>query len=123
MDTYANILLITIPIFLVLIMAEISYGAWKNDLKHSYMDTISSLSSGFTNLMVDILGLGIIIFSYPFFYERLKVIELEESIFLYFIAFNLHSKLFVWIKRRQIIKGYFMLELICYLKIYFTYLK
>ncbi|GIR99373.1 MAG: hypothetical protein CM15mP102_01940 [Flavobacteriales bacterium] len=45
------------------------------------MDTISSLSSGFTNLMVDILGLGIIIFSYPFFYERLKVIELEESIF------------------------------------------
>ena len=87
MDTYANILLITIPIFLVLIFVEISYGAWKNDLKHSYMDTISSLSSGFTNLMVDILGLGIIIFSYPFFYERLKVIELEESILLYFIAF------------------------------------
>ena len=87
MDTYANILLITIPIFLVLIFIEVSYGAWKNDLKHSYMDTISSLSSGFTNLMVDILGLGIIIFSYPFFYERLKIIELEESILLYFIAF------------------------------------
>ena len=87
MDTYANILLITIPIFLVLIIVEISYGVWKNDLRHSYMDTISSLSSGFTNLMVDILGLGIIIFSYPFFYERLKVVELEESILLYFIAF------------------------------------
>jgi alkylglycerol monooxygenase len=87
MDTYANILLITIPIFLVLIFIEISYGVWKNDLKHSYMDTISSLSSGFTNLLVDILGLGIIIFSYPFFYERLKVVELEESILLYFIAF------------------------------------
>tara|TARA_A100000164_G_scaffold310836_1_gene288624 strand:+ start:386 stop:1645 length:1260 start_codon:yes stop_codon:yes gene_type:complete len=87
MDTYANILLITIPIFLVLIIIEISYGVWKNDLKHSYMDTISSLSSGFTNLMVDILGLGIIIISYPFFYERLKIIELEESIFLYFLAF------------------------------------
>ena len=87
MDTYANILLITIPIFLVLIIIEISYGVWKNDLKHSYMDTISSLSSGFTNLMVDILGLAIIILSYPFFYERLKVIELEESVLLYFIAF------------------------------------
>ena len=87
MDTYANILLITIPIFLVLIIIEISYGVWKNDQKHSYMDTISSLSSGFTNLMVDILGLGIIILSYPFFYERLKIIELEESILLYFIAF------------------------------------
>ena len=66
MDTYANILLITIPIFLVLIVVEVSYGVWKKDQKHSYMDTISSLSSGFTNLMVDILGLGIIIFSYPF---------------------------------------------------------
>jgi Ca2+/Na+ antiporter len=33
------------------------------------------------------LGLAIIILSYPFFYERLKVIELEESVLLYFIAF------------------------------------
>jgi len=87
MDTYANILLITIPIFLVLITIEILYGAWKKDQQHSFMDTISSLSSGFTNLLVDILGLGIIIFSYPFFYERLKIIDLEESILLYFIAF------------------------------------
>ena len=80
MDTYANILLITIPIFLVLITIEILYGVWKKDQQHSFMDTISSLSSGFTNLLVDILGLGIIIFSYPFFYERLKIIDLEESI-------------------------------------------
>ena len=87
MDTYANILLITVPIFLVLITIEILYGVWKKDQQHSFMDTISSLSSGFTNLLVDILGLGIIIFSYPFFYERLKVIDLEESILLYFIAF------------------------------------
>ncbi|MBT3281494.1 MAG: sterol desaturase family protein [Cryomorphaceae bacterium] len=87
MDTYANILLITIPIFSVLIIVEVLYGVWKKDQKHSYMDTISSLSSGFTNLMVDILGLGIIIFSYPFFYERLKIIELEESVLFYFIAF------------------------------------
>jgi alkylglycerol monooxygenase len=87
MDIYANILLITIPIFLILIVVEVSYGVWKKDQKHSYMDTISSLSSGFTNLMVDILGLGIIIFSYPFFYERLKIVELEESILLYFLAF------------------------------------
>jgi len=87
MDTYANILLITIPIFLVLITIEILYGLWKKDQQHSFMDTISSLSSGFTNLLVDILGLGIIIFSYPFFYERLKLIDLEESILLYIIAF------------------------------------
>ena len=42
----------------------------------------SVLSSGFTNLLVDILGLGIIIFSYPFFYERLKIVDLEGPIFM-----------------------------------------
>ena len=42
MDTYANILLITIPIFLVLITIEILYGAWKKDQQHTFMDTISN---------------------------------------------------------------------------------
>lgn len=87
METYASILLITIPIFLILILAEILYGILKKDQKYSYMDTISSLSSGFTNLLYDIMGLGILIFSYPFFYERLKQFTLEETFINYFIAF------------------------------------
>ena len=87
METYASILLITIPIFLILILAEIIYGILKKDQKYSFMDTISSLSSGFTNLLYDIMGLGILIFSYPFFYEKLKQFTLEETITNYFIAF------------------------------------
>lgn len=87
METYASILLITIPIFLILILAEIIYGILKKDQKYSFMDTISSLSSGFTNLLYDIMGLGILIFSYPFFYEKLKQFTLEETIINYFIAF------------------------------------
>ena len=87
METYASILLITIPIFLILILAEILYGILRKDQKYSYMDTISSLSSGFTNLLYDIMGLGILIFSYPFLYERLKQFTLEETFINYFIAF------------------------------------
>jgi len=87
MDTYANMLLIAIPIFFVLVLLEALYGNWINDQKHNFMDTISSLSSGITNLLYDLLGLGIIIVSYSFLYEYLMIFSIEESILLYFVAF------------------------------------
>ena len=45
METYANVLLIALPSFMVLILIEIIYGIWKKDLTYNLMDTISSLSS------------------------------------------------------------------------------
>ena len=51
------------------------------------MDTLSSLSSGITNLLKDLLGIGIIIISYPFIKKSISIIELNESIILYIIAF------------------------------------
>jgi len=54
---------------------------------YNLMDTLSSLSSGITNLLKDLLGIGIIIISYPFIKKSISIIELNESILLYFIAF------------------------------------
>ena len=54
METYANVLLIALPSFLVLILIEIIYGIWKKDLTYNLMDTISSLSSGTTNMIKEI---------------------------------------------------------------------
>lgn len=51
------------------------------------MDTLSSLSSGITNLLKDLLGIGIIIISYPFIKKSISIVELNESILLYSIAF------------------------------------
>ena len=51
------------------------------------MDTLSSLSSGITNLLKDLLGIGVIIISYPFIKKSISIIELNESILLYTIAF------------------------------------
>tara|TARA_B100000902_G_scaffold380580_1_gene416147 strand:+ start:784 stop:2043 length:1260 start_codon:yes stop_codon:yes gene_type:complete len=87
MDTYANMLLIALPIFFVSVLIEALYGNWIKDQKHSFMDTISSLSSGITNLLYDLLGLGIIIVSYSFLYEYLMIFSIQESILLYLVAF------------------------------------
>ena len=61
MDTYAAILLWVIPGFWVLMTIEILYGHFTNKQTYSFMDTISSLSSGMTNLLKDSLGLVLII--------------------------------------------------------------
>ena len=86
METYANVLLITLPIFLVLVLIEILYGLWKNNLTYSLMDTISSLSAGSTNMIKDLLGIGFIIISYPYILDMIALVQLEESIGLYIIA-------------------------------------
>ena len=87
METYANILLIAIPGFLILVILELFYGAWKKHQTYNLMDTISSLSSGMTNLLKDILGVGLVVISYPFLKEQLAVQSVEESIVIYVIAF------------------------------------
>lgn len=87
MSTYANVLTIAIPVFFFLVLVEILYGLISKKNYYNLMDTLSSLSSGITNLLKDLLGIGIIIISYPFIKNSISIIELNESILLYFIAF------------------------------------
>ena len=87
METYADILLIAIPGFLVLVIIELFYGAWKQNQTYTLMDTISSLSSGMTNLLKDIFGVGVVIISYPFLMDNLALFTIEESKWVYLIAF------------------------------------
>ena len=87
MEMYAEILLIAIPSFLVLVLLEMGYGAWKKNQTYSLMDTLSSLSSGMTNILKDVFGIGLIIISYPWIKDSIGLIEIEENLSLYFIAF------------------------------------
>ncbi|MDC1460682.1 sterol desaturase family protein, partial [Flavobacteriaceae bacterium] len=51
------------------------------------MDTLASLSSGMTNTLKEALGIVLVVISYPFILDYLAVIELKNSLSLYFIAF------------------------------------
>ncbi|NNC95717.1 MAG: sterol desaturase family protein [Chitinophagales bacterium] len=87
MQAYANALLIGIPFFLVLILIE-AIADWKTGKKRlNAFDTISSLSSGITNVIKDSLGLIFIIVSYPFLLKHLAIFELSSSVAVYLIAF------------------------------------
>ena len=87
MQVYANVLLWVVPFFLILIILEIAYGHFTGKQTHTFMDTLSSLSSGMTNILKDILGLGVIIVSYPFLVENLSLFSLKNELWLYATAF------------------------------------
>ena len=87
METYANALLVAIPLFMILILVEAVYGAIKGKQTLNSMDTISSLSSGMTNVIKDSLGLVIVIVSYPWLLKRLAMFEIEATWLVYVIGF------------------------------------
>lgn len=87
MQTYANALLIAIPLFSLLVLGEAIYGAYRGKQTLNSFDTISSLSSGLTNVIKDSLGLVLIIISYPFLLKHLALFHLESGWLLYGLAF------------------------------------
>nr|WP_299000785.1 sterol desaturase family protein [uncultured Allomuricauda sp.] len=87
METYATALLYAIPFFVGLVLVEILYGHFVKRQMHNVMDTVSSLSSGLTNIVKDSLGIGVIIVSYPFLLEHLALMEIKETWLVWIIAF------------------------------------
>ena len=87
MDAYANALLYAIPGFMVLMLIEIAYGHYVKNQKYRLFDTLSSLSSGVTNVLKDSLGLALVLVSYPLLASRLAVVEVSNSWLTWVIAF------------------------------------
>lgn len=87
MEAYAKALLYAIPFFMLLLAAEILYGYFVKNQKYKVMDTVSSISSGFTNILKDSLGLGIVLISYPFLLDNLALIEINATWLVWLAAF------------------------------------
>ncbi len=87
MEYYAEVLLIAIPGFFILLILEILYGSFKNKQTFKFMDTLSSLCSGITNILKDSLGIIFIIISYPYLLENISIVEIDASISSYILAF------------------------------------
>ena len=87
MQTYANALLIAIPFFMVFIIVETLYGVFTKKQTFNNLDTISSLSSGVTNVVKDSLGLAVVIISYPFLVRYLSFFEIKTTWLLYLVGF------------------------------------
>jgi len=87
MEAYANALLIAIPLFLLLILIEMGVGYWKNNNTYTVLDTVSSISSGMTNILKDTLGLGLVLVSYPALLSFFGTETLKSDWWVWFLAF------------------------------------
>ena len=87
MEAYAKALLYAIPFFIVLLLIELGYGHLVKSQKYKVMDTVSSISSGLTNIVKDSLGLGIILISYPFLEEHLAITQIKATWLTWVVAF------------------------------------
>ena len=85
---YITTINFSIPLFVSLILFEILYAKIidKGYVIRS-MDTLSSLCSGLTNVIRDVLGLTIVIISYSYMVENFAIFKIETSWLLYLIAF------------------------------------
>ncbi len=87
MQQYAQILNYAIPFFIVLIAIEYGASCFMQLKVNRLFDTISSLSSGITNVLKDILGLSIIIISYKWMVDHFAILNIQSSWLLYVLAF------------------------------------
>ena len=87
MEEYGKILVFVIPIFLLLIAIEKIYGHFKGYDTAPYMETVSSVSSGMTNSVKDVLGISISILTYEWLESHIALFHLEATVWAYIIAF------------------------------------
>ena len=87
MESYGQILITVIPIFLILILAEYIYSWYKKEDLMNINDLVSSLSSGLTNVTKDVLGLSIGIIGYGWMVDHLALFTIEATWITYVLAF------------------------------------
>ena len=87
MEAFANVLLVMLPVFFLMIIVEAIYAKSVGRFNFRSMDVISSLSSGMTNALKSVLGLTILIVGYGYLYENFALFERESNWIVYFSAF------------------------------------
>jgi len=99
METYATVLSFAIPGFVLLILIEYLASRLMNQDIANSMDTISSLSSGMTNTLKDILGLAVVIVGYGWMVEHIALTKITSTTTTYIVAFILIDFAAYWSHR------------------------
>lgn len=87
METYAQALTYAIPFFLALIGIEALFS-WRMGVKiNRGPDVISSLTSGISNIVKDVLGLSIAIVSYAWLVDHIALFDIGTQWYVFVIAF------------------------------------
>ncbi|EOZ98048.1 Sterol desaturase-related protein [Indibacter alkaliphilus LW1] len=87
MELYAKALSFAIPFFLLLIIIEEFAARKMKKQVNRGMDTISSLSSGMTNTLKNLMGLSIAIVSYAWLVDKVALFDIKSTFLVYVLAF------------------------------------
>ena len=87
MEAYATALTYAIPGFVLLVIIEAIVAKMMGKTVNRAMDTISSLSSGMTNTLKNLLGLSVVLVSYGWMESRFGIFDIESTAWLFLIAF------------------------------------
>jgi alkylglycerol monooxygenase len=96
---YGKILLIAMPAFLLLVLLEKLYGWHKDEDTVPLDDAVSSMSSGMTNVLKDVLGLSVSIITYEWMVGEMALFSIDNTILVYFIAFMVIDLYGYWTHR------------------------
>lgn len=87
MEAYGAILNIVVPIFFWLFFIEKGFEWYLGKKVIRGLDSVSSFSSGITNVVKDVLGLSVSILAYSWLVEKVAITQIEATWAVYLIAF------------------------------------
>ena len=87
MEAYATALTYAIPGFVLLVIIEAIAARMMGVTVNRAMDTISSLSSGMTNTLKNLLGLSVVLVTYGWMESRFGMFDIKSTGWLFLIAF------------------------------------
>jgi alkylglycerol monooxygenase len=87
MEQYGTILTYAMPIFLVLCFIERAFEWKMGAAVIRPLDSISSFSSGMTNVVKDVLGLGVSIISYKWLVGHIAIFQIEAIWLTYLVGY------------------------------------
>jgi alkylglycerol monooxygenase len=99
MEDYGEVLVVAMIFFMILMIIEKIYGIYiKNDTM-PLIDAISSLYSGLSNAVKDVLKLSVSLVSYNYLVNKFSIITIESTTLVYIIAFISIDFYGYWIHR------------------------
>lgn len=99
MEEYAKALNFAIPVFIGLIILEQVVAVRRGMHVNRGADMISSLSSGLTNIVKDVLGISVAIISYRYLVDHLAIYQIQATWLMFIIAFVAKDFAGYWIHR------------------------
>ena len=78
MNFYLTSLFVAVPLFMILIGVEELFARYKGVVVNQSADMISSLSSGITNLIRDVLKISIVVISYSWLVEKIAIYKVDQ---------------------------------------------